>query len=101
VAKLADAPDLKSPEIAVSTTSEAYRKLPKKRLKPATGAGLIVFGTTELIRSLPKQNWQQTGNGNVSTPVTKSAACCGLFEYHTSVRYRFWVSKADEPEAIA
>jgi hypothetical protein len=40
VAKLADAPDLKSFGIAVSITSEAYLKIPKTTLKPTTGADL-------------------------------------------------------------
>jgi hypothetical protein len=37
-------------------------KTTEKHLKPATGAGLSSFQTTEQIRSLPKQNGQQIGN---------------------------------------
>jgi hypothetical protein len=38
VAKLAYAADSKSLSYAISTTSEAYLKLPKTTLKPTTGA---------------------------------------------------------------
>jgi len=38
VAELADAPDLKTPFSAFSTTSETYQKLPKISFKPTTGA---------------------------------------------------------------
>jgi hypothetical protein len=52
VAELADALDLKSPLTWVSITYEDYLKVPKKHLKPATGAGLSTLQTTEQIRSL-------------------------------------------------
>jgi len=38
VAELADAPDLKSPPLAFSTTSEFYQNLLKTSFKPMTGA---------------------------------------------------------------
>jgi hypothetical protein len=47
VAELVDAPDLKTPFGAFSTTSETYQKLPKTSFKPTTGADFSPISEAE------------------------------------------------------